>query len=67
MKVAQIQFPYGPYVGQTLDEIASTDEGLLYLDRMVDKLSPDLHLRKAIKQYLSDPTIRKELDDLLGE
>ena len=27
--------PWGPYRGRTLGEIADTDEGLLYLDRLL--------------------------------
>lgn len=67
MNASEIKLPYGKYRGKTLDEIASTREGLLYLDNMVDEFPRDSYLKKAIKDFLSDPTIQKELDDLLGE
>jgi hypothetical protein len=57
--------PIGRYRGQTLDDISSTDEGLLYLDWMVGQhfLYPDT--KKAIEDFLGDQTIRRELDRLL--
>lgn len=62
--------PYGKYFGRTLDDIASTDAGLLYLDwvRGITKPErPDLNpLYLALRAYLDDPTISKDVAELSG-
>lgn len=62
-----VLFTQSPHKGRTIDQIASTDAGLLYLDEVVDTLPKGSTLRKAIEVYLSDPVIKKDLDALLNE
>lgn len=56
--------PFGKYKGKTLDEIAKTDEGLLYLDWAVC-VSRGLVLG-ALNAYLQDPVMEKEVRDAMG-
>lgn len=56
---------FGKYKGVTLDDIASTDEGLKYLDWLNGQTWLNDPLKKHVVNYLSDPSIRKELDALL--
>jgi hypothetical protein len=53
------------YSGRTIDQIAQSDRGLLYLDKLVGILPTSWKIVKQIRTYLSDPAIAKELDDLL--
>ncbi len=55
---------FGKYEDEALDDIASTDEGLLYLDWLAGEQIMDSELRLALNIYLSDICIQKELEDL---
>jgi len=62
--------PFGKYEGKTLNEIANTDKGLLYLDWCVREWPVDnaktlLKIQLRIQEYLSEPTIQRKLDVLL--
>lgn len=58
----ETKMPYGgQYKGRTLEDIAKTDEGLLFLDRQAD-LCSDLALRELIRDFLSEPVIANELN-----
>lgn len=53
---------FGKHSGKRLDEVAETDEGLCYLDWLNDrKTIHSKQLKEALRVYLSDPTIAKEL------
>ena len=52
---------FGKYNGETLDQIAGSDEGLVYLDWLYGEL-PENQTRYALAAYLSDPSIKKELE-----
>ena len=62
---------FGKYNGKSVDEIASTDEGLLWLDWFsgeVDKAGPSIALPAiAIRTYLADPTIAGDVERLVRE
>jgi uncharacterized protein (DUF3820 family) len=58
--------PFGKYRGKRLDDIASTDDGLKYLDWAVGEFRPG-NVRDFIERYLRDETIREELDALMEE
>ncbi len=55
---------FGKYEDEALDDIASTDDGLLYLDWLAGEQIMDSELRLALHVYLSDICIQKELEDL---
>ena len=55
------------YKDQTIAKIAETDEGLILLDRYCQHLPKLGKACKAIKKYLGDPSIAKELHDILNE
>ena len=69
---AAFVMPFGQYKGKTLDEIAQTDKGLLYLDWLLgerDKKENDepKMVDHALVAYLSDETIQHDLEKLLRE
>ena len=59
--------PCGKYKGKTLDEIARTDDGLLYLDCAVCAWAPNLGIVREIAAYLTRDTWRKVLPDAKEE
>lgn len=68
---AKTTIPFGAYINKTIDEAASTDRGLLYLDWMrgvIDKPGHNYNetpFHKALTGYLNDPSIARELDNLV--
>jgi len=62
---ADFVLPFGKYKGKTLDTVAESNEGLLYMDWLRgerDGRQDPLDLMLAI--YLDDPTIARALTDL---
>jgi hypothetical protein len=59
-------FPFGQYRGKTLDEIATTDKGLLYLDWVYGQMA-DGTAMDNVRVYLADPTISRDIQRLLSE
>ena len=57
--------PFGKYQGRTIDDIARTDQGLLYLDWLRSGRM-DYHTRNAICSYLDDSTIAKDLAEIVA-
>jgi hypothetical protein len=55
---------FGKHQGQTIDTVASTDNGLLYLD-FLRGIRLDFHTKNAVCTYLDDPTIAKDLAALV--
>ena len=53
---------FGKYVGRTLDEIASTPEGLRYLDYIVSQHTLRYSTKVAIEAFLADPVVSLELE-----
>jgi hypothetical protein len=57
--------PFGKHSGETIDQIASGDRGLLYLDWlngwMADVNHSNFQLRQAVAVYLEDEGIRRDL------
>lgn len=65
-KSGDFRLTFGRYNGQTLDEIAQSDEGLKWLDWMVGiAYSSDLKL--ALKIYLSQPDLQRRIDLLIDD
>lgn len=65
MKPGDHVLTFGKHKGKTIDNVAETDEGLLYLDylRGLHNLrEPD---KTPLKLYLGDATIQAELRKLL--
>lgn len=59
-----IKLPFGRYKGKTLEKIAETDDGLLYLDWVSEQSWLQDPTKKHILNYLADPTIAKELGEI---
>ena len=57
--------PFGKYKGLMLDAIAEADDGLKYLDWLNGQEWLAQPFKSHVVAYLSDPTIKKELDAIL--
>jgi len=70
-EASETELPFGKHRGETIDGIARSDGGLLYLDWlngwMAEVEHRDLELRKAVAVYLGDDDIRRELERLLED
>lgn len=58
------KMPFGKHKGQTLDGVASTDEGLQYLDWLRGEREGrefKSEFDRALETYLGDPSIAEEL------
>jgi hypothetical protein len=58
-------FKDGVHKGRQIDDVGSTDKGLLWLDGIVDTLPKGSDIRKAVLAYLKDPVIAAELESIL--
>jgi hypothetical protein len=58
--------PFGKHKGKTLDQIAETDDGLLYLDWLSDQ-KLDRYLRTSVDVYLADDAIQRDLRELTAK
>lgn len=56
--------PFGKHKGEKLDDVAKTNEGLLYLDWLYGETQG--HVKNMLKVYLEDETIQKELKQLIS-
>jgi len=66
-EAARTVIPFGDYKGQTIDHVAQTDEGLLWLDEIVDWPNLFEDLSEAIQTYLTDRAISGELKSILDK
>lgn len=64
--------PFGKHQGRAIDEVAQTDEGLLYCSWPRDQMDEDpphfgmgRDTHVALTIYLEDPLIARELSELL--
>lgn len=56
--------PFGKYEGRKIDDVASDNEGLRYLDWLYGEGVNHNSFAKALDAYLRDPSIKKELESL---
>jgi hypothetical protein len=56
--------PFGMFKGQTIDDCATSDRGLRWLDWARDRIQ-DNAFRAAIRTYLDHPSIAEELEKIL--
>lgn len=59
--------PFGKHKGKTVDKVAETDEGLLYLDWLNGQDFVKGDLKTALETYLSDSSIAADLAKLIGD
>lgn len=57
--------PFGKYAGQTLDDIASTNSGLLYLDWAAGEL--ECLTGDIIREYVSDEGVQRDINEAIDE
>lgn len=64
-EAASFIMPFGKHKSKTLDSIASTDEGLKYLDWLRGERQGQVALiDQSLQAYLDDPAIKRELESL---
>ncbi len=66
-EAAQFVIPYGDNAGLAIEDVAMDDSGLKSLDRFlgwVENKKPGTDFHTALKTYLSDPSIKKDLQAL---
>ena len=59
-------FTFGKYSGQSIDKIASSDEGLLYLDWFVG-IARAPHIKSKLQEFLKQPEIQHRLNVLVDD
>lgn len=58
---------FGKYRGQTVDQIAQDDQGLLYLDWLRgEREGQSDKIDRALDTFLSDPAIEHDLTELVS-
>lgn len=58
----RMRLTFGKYQGQSIEDVASDDEGLRYLDWAVDQDFVWQSLKLALEVYVSDPAITAEIE-----
>lgn len=57
--------PFGKYKGRKLDDIATDDEGLKYLDWAIGNATLMGRTKDALTTFLADASIQKELSRII--
>jgi hypothetical protein len=57
--------PLGKHKGKKLDDVAQSDEGLLYLDWLAGQEWVYGRLAEALKAYLTNPSIARDVEKLV--
>ncbi len=65
MEAKYFIMPFGKFKGNTLDAVAESDAGLLYLDWAAGEL--DGEAGKAVREYMTDPAIATEVNRLVED
>ncbi len=60
------RLPFTKHKGRTLDEVASTPQGLLFLDWLVGQSFVGSHTAEHLRVYLADPAIAAEVAKLVN-
>jgi hypothetical protein len=64
------KIPFGKHEGESIDGLAQSDDGLRYLDWLYGEMSGEpqrgikAHFFDALKVYMEDSSIKKEVEDL---
>ena len=66
-EASNYRLPFGKYKGEKIDDIASDDDGLRYLDWLISQSWLRNPARAAVECYLADPGIQAELEDVIAE
>ena len=67
-EASQFIMPFGQHKSKTLDAIATSDDGLRYLEWLYDQRRSDgfnAQVDDALDTYINDPSIQKELRELV--
>lgn len=65
-EAAAFKMPFGKHKGCCLDAIAANDAGLKYLDWLRGEMGENdtRDVARAVRTYLDDPSIAKDLENL---
>ena len=66
MSTGDYMMPFGKYRGQTLSEIADSDEGVRYLDWLRGERGDEDNVGAAIAAFLDDPVRRHRIGGILS-
>lgn len=67
LEARDFKLTFGKYQGKTLDDVASTDAGLKYLDWLYgEKETETGAVTDALRVYLADEAIARDLRRLVG-
>lgn len=58
--------PFGKFKGKTIDEIASSKDGLRWLDWAAGAISPG-SAKTMIETYLDNPVIQREIQEAIDD
>ena len=60
--------PFGQHRGKTIEEVASTTDGLLYLDRLIgwERLHSGF-FKDALAAFLADESIQKDISAAMAD
>ena len=67
-EASKARLPAGQHHGDTLDEVASTDDGLLYLDFLLARIGEwnwVTDFQEPLKAYMLDKEIQQELHNAM--
>lgn len=62
---SEYRMSFGKYKGKSLDQIASSKEGLRWLDWAAGEFDPTSSAGAAIRMYVSDPQVQREIEEAL--
>lgn len=66
-EAGSIVLPFGKFKDKSIDEVASTDDGLKYLDWLLGQAWLRGDMKLGIEVYLSDEAVSRDLQDALGD
>lgn len=65
-EASKYRIPFGKFKGKTIDQVASSDDGLRYLDWLIGEGKLYGDLKDALETYMSDEVIQKEIERIVG-
>lgn len=66
-EASRVVLPYPKYKGKTIDEVAQSNEGLLYLDWLAAQPWLFADIKKALDAYLGDEAVARDLSTILDD
>lgn len=72
----KFRFPFGKYIGRSLEDVCKSDEGLLYCDWLMGEMEvamkrgqstgwPQRDTLQALKEFLDNPAMEQQIEEAL--